>query len=91
MWPFRRKKNRYGASEEVQFLLDHGWKKLQNGLWWHEDHIRMVDFEYAMMTAQVALETRQAKKGYRANVSLYDPSSFIGRIIAAFRFVFRMK
>jgi len=91
MWPFRHKKTRYGAGEEVQFLLDHGWRRVGNGLWSHKDHPRIVDFEYAMMAAQVMLETHQAKNQYRRNASLYDPDSFIGRIIKAFRFIFRIK
>lgn len=90
MWPFRRKKKHYAAGEEVQFLLDNGWKKVQS-LWWHDGLQGFVSFRQAMMHGKVQYQAEQARERYRHKIHLFDPNSFIGRIIGVFRFVFRMK
>ncbi len=91
MWPFRRKNKVFGVNKEVQFLLDHGWHKFANGAWGHEDRPAFFTFRQAMQHVQVAYETQQARERFKRNIHLYDPNSFIGRIIRAFRLIFRMK
>ena len=91
MWPLRRKNKGFGASEEVQFLLKNGWYQFPNGGWGHKDQPGLLTYRQAMAHVQVAYETNQARERFKRNIHLYDPDSWIGRIIRAFRFIFRMK
>lgn len=91
MWPFGRKKKRFIAGEGALFLRDHGWYQFATGAWGHKDHPGPLTFRQAMMHGKIQYETQQARERYRRNASLYDPNSFIGRIIRRFRLFFRMK
>lgn len=91
MWPFGRQKKGSGASEEVQFLLNNGWYQFANGGWGHKDQPGLLTYRQAMAHVQVAYETEQARERFKRNIHLYEPNSFIGRVIKGFRFVFRMK
>ncbi len=91
MWPFGRKKKRYGAGEEVQFLADQGWYQLATGGWGHKGYPGSLTFRQAMMHGRIQAETQKARERFRRNASLYDPNSFIGRIIRRLRLLFRMK
>lgn len=91
MWPFGRKNKQYGAGEEVQFLRDTGWYQFPNGAWGHDDHPGFLTFRQAMQHGQVEYETHQARERFRKQIHLFDPNTFVGRVISKFRSVFRMK